>query len=293
MVSAVDTEDFSDATLVLAGHGSTRHADSAAPVRQHAAALRRRRMFAEVREGFWQQEPRLAAVVATATTRRVFVAPLFISEGYFSEEVLPRELGFRGEGETSFARRLQRGESTLFYCHPVGTHASMTRVLLARARTIVAQFPFPRAPRPEETTLFLAGHGTGRNGDSRAAVERQAALIRSLDLYAGVHAVFMEEEPRIGDCYHLAATRHLVLVPFFISDGLHVREDIPILLGEPEGQVRARLQAGQPVWRNPTERQGKRLWYTPAIGTEPQLAEVILERVRQAAAAEGTQPLET
>lgn len=288
MVSAVDTEDFSDATLVLAGHGSTRHADSAAPVRQHAAELRRRRMFAEVREGFWQQEPRLAEAVATAATRRVFVAPLFISEGYFSEEVLPRELGFRGEDQTSFSRRLQREGRTWFYCHPVGTHESMTRVLLARARTIVARYPFPRAPRPEETTLFLAGHGTGRNEDSRAAVERQAVLIRSLNVYAGVHAVFMEEEPRIGDCYLLAATRHLIMVPFFISDGLHVREDIPLLLGESERQVRERLQAGQPTWRNPTERQGKLLWYTPAIGTEPQLAEVILERVRQAAAGEST-----
>ena len=37
----------------------------------------------------------------------------------------------------------------------------------------------------------------------------------------------MEESPRIGDCYQMASVRNLVMVPFFISDGLHSFEDIP------------------------------------------------------------------
>jgi hypothetical protein len=47
------------------------------------------------------------------------------------------------------------------------------------------------------------------------------------------------------------------MVPFFISDGLHSYEDIPVMLGAPERVVRERLQQGQPTWRNPTERDGK------------------------------------
>jgi len=70
-------------------------------------------------------------------------------------------------------------------------------------------------------------------------------------------------------------------VPFFISDGLHAQEDIPVLLGEPERVVRQRLAAGQPPWRNPTGRNGKRVWYAKAVGTEPHIADVILERVRE------------
>ena len=35
-------------------------------------------------------------------------------------------------------------------------------------------------------------------------------------------------------CHALAQTKNLVVVPFFISDGLHTQEDIPVLLGEPE-----------------------------------------------------------
>jgi sirohydrochlorin cobaltochelatase len=275
---------FHDAALVLIGHGSTLNADSAAPTLQHAAELRRRALFAQVLEGFWKQEPCLAGVLRGAFARRVFIVPLFISEGYFTEQVIPRELGFRTNDQDDFPRVQQRGEQTLFYCGPVGTHDRMTEVLLARAREVVEQHPFPRAPKPAETALFIAGHGTGLNEDSRKAIERQVELIRARNLYAEVHAVFMEEDPRIGDCYKLAQVKDLVMVPFFISDGLHSYEDIPVMLGEPERVVQERFRAGQPTWRNPTEKHGRRLWYAASIGHEPGLVEVILERVREAAA---------
>src|SRR5947208_1984085 len=79
---------------------------------------------------------------------------------------------------------------------------------------------------------------------------------------------------------------NIVMVPFFISDGLHSYEDIPVMLGEPEPEVRDRLNRGQLTWRNPTEKNGKLVWYTRAIGSEPHLADVILERVREAARGE-------
>jgi sirohydrochlorin cobaltochelatase len=158
----------------------------------------------------------------------------------------------------------------------------MTRVILSRAAEVIKKFPFPRPPKPLETTLFIAGHGTERNKNSRVAIERQVELIRAQNFYAGVHAIFMEEAPRIADCYQIAPTKNLVVVPFFISDGLHAVEDIPVLLGEAERTVKQRLAAGQPTWRNPTEKNGKFVWYAPSVGTEPLVAEVILERVREA-----------
>lgn len=280
------SENFSDAALILVGHGSTLNADSAAPTYQHADELRRRKIFAQVQESFWKQEPYLSQVLRGIFARRVFIVPLFISEGYFTEEVIPRELGFQIQNSKLKIKKFplveQRGEQMLFYCGPVGTHDSMTNVLLARAKEVVEKFPFPRAPKPGETTLFIAGHGTGQNENSRKAIERQVGLIRAMKIYADVHAVFMEEEPRIGDCYALAQTKNIVMVPFFISDGLHSYEDIPVMLGEPQRIVQERFKAGQPTWRNPTEKNGKRLWYSASIGNEPHIAEVILERVREA-----------
>jgi sirohydrochlorin cobaltochelatase len=278
------TENFSDAALVLAGHGSTVNADSAAPVWQHADELRRRNIFAQVQETFWKQEPYFAQVLRGIFAPRVFVTPLFISDGYFTEEVIPRELGFRRAVGEKFAAKQIRGSQTFYYCAPVGTHSSMTKVLLARARDIAQKYPFPRAPHPGDTALFIAGHGTGNNENSRKAIEQQVELIRAKNIYAEVHAVFMEEEPRIGSCYQLAQAKNIVMVPFFISDGLHSHEDIPVMLGASKEAVGQRMATGQPTWPNPTERQGKRLWYTSAIGNEPLMAEVILERVREAAA---------
>jgi sirohydrochlorin cobaltochelatase len=275
----VSNEDFTDAVLVVLGHGTTLNDQSAVPVIQHAAELRRRRIFREVREAFWKQEPQVRQVLAEMSATRVFIAPLFISEGYFASEVIPKELGF-GYPENL---QIKTQNSELFYCRPVGSHDSMTKVILSRAADIVKRFPFPRAPKPLETTLFIAGHGTERNKNSRVAIERQVELIRAQNIYAAVQAIFMEEAPQIADCYQIAPSRNLVVVPFFISDGLHAVEDIPVLLGEAERIVKQRLAAGQPTWRNPTEKNGKLVWYSPSVGTEPLMAEVILERVKEAA----------
>ena len=92
----MNRNEFSDAVLVVLGHGTEQNADSAAPVYQHAAELRRRKIFAEVREAFWKQEPQINEVLTGVSAPRVFIAPLFISEGYFASDVIPRELGFGG-----------------------------------------------------------------------------------------------------------------------------------------------------------------------------------------------------
>ena len=274
----VQNEHFSDAALVVLGHGTVLNDQSDAPVFQHAAELRRRNIFAGVREGFWKQEPHIQKVLAEISAPRIFIAPLFISEGYFSTEVIPQELGFASVPST-----LNSQLSTLFFCSPVGSHDSMTKVILSRAGDVVKKFPFPRAPKPEDITLFVAGHGTEKNQNSRKTVERQVALIRALNIYSAVHAIYLEESPRISDCYSLAQTKNMIVVPSFISDGLHTQEDIPVLLGEPERIVKERLAAGQPAWRNPTEKNGRLVWYSPAVGSDFGMADVILERVREAA----------
>jgi sirohydrochlorin cobaltochelatase len=214
---------------------------------------------------------------------RVFCVPLFVSEGYFTEEVIPRELGFCAKGEKQFPRVQRRGAQLLHYCGPVGTHDSMTDVIVARALDVVAKHPFPRAPEPKEIALFIAGHGTGNNENSRKAIERQVELIRARGEFAEVHPAFMEEEPRIADCYAVTNAKNIVMVPFFISDGLHSYEDIPVMLGETAASVQSRLRSGQPTWRNPTGRSGKLVWYAPSIGNEPHLPDVILQRVREMA----------
>jgi sirohydrochlorin cobaltochelatase len=277
-----------DSALVLLGHGSTLNADSSRPVRDHAARMRQAGLFAEVATGFWKEQPVFCGCLRQVLSPRVFIVPMFISEGYFTEEVIPRELGMI---DTSGRRVRHRrmGAQEFHYCRPVGTHASMTQLILERAREIVTRFPGPsgRPPEPGRTSLFIAGHGTGNNENSRKSVEVQVSEIRQLGIYAEVEAAFMEESPRIEDCVRNSRTDDLVVVPFFMSDGLHSQEDIPVLLGEAPDVVASRLRSGQPTWINPTLREGRRVWYTPGIGSDPRMLQVVLERVVEAEAEEG------
>ena len=271
-------DDFSNDALVLIAHGSTVNAQSSTPTRRLTAELRTRNIFAEVACAFNLEEPKIDDVPKLVSAKRIFIVPVTISEGHFTEQTIPHRLGLAAAGELEYERIQQREGRTLIYCHPIGTHASMTAVLLARARAIVEQHPFPRAPKPAETALFIAGHGTEKNANSRKAIEAQVEAIRARVEYADVQPVFMEEAPFIADCFTATEAPHIVMVPFFIADGLHTVEDIPVLLGEPAARVKKRLAAGHPTWRNPTGRKGKLVWYTEAIGNEPGLVDVILER---------------
>ncbi|MBU6408808.1 MAG: cobalamin biosynthesis protein CbiX [Verrucomicrobia bacterium] len=270
-------DDFSDAALVILGHGTTQNENSAAAALQHTSELRRRGIFRAVHEAFWKQEPHIHTVLAGIEAPRVFVAPLFISDGWFAGREIPRALGF-SENHAP----IRMGKATVFYCKSVGTHESMARVLLCRAENVVKEHPFPALPRKAETTLFIAGHGTEKSDSSRQPAERQVELIRSQGIYDTVHAIFLEERPRIAECYSLARTKNMVIVPFFISDGLHTQQDIPVLLGEARKIVGERLAKGMSGWRNPTERNERRIWYSPAAGSAPELTDVILERVQEA-----------
>lgn len=280
----MDADAFSDAAIILVGHGATTHAGSAAPAYLHGDELRRRGNFAEVTEAFVRQDPSLAGALRRVFSRRVFIVPLLVSDGWLADQMVPVELGLREPRARELRRVRHVGGRTVRYCRPVGSHPAMTKVLLARARAVLEAHPFPR-PEPAETTLVIAGHGTAYSPGSRLAVESQVETLRRMGEceYAEVHGVYLEEPPSVDRTWELGGMKNLVLVPYFISDGLHTQEDIPVMLGEPRESVRRRLEEGLPPWVNPTGRNGRRLWYVAALGTEPLLTEVIMERVREAA----------
>lgn len=282
----VPATDFHDATLLLIGHGSTVNGDSGATVFQHAAELRRRKIFADVREGFFKIDPRIGPTLASIRTPRIFVVPLFVSEGYFTQQAIPCELGLPAGSQDVTPCIVPLEGRTVIYCRPVGTHPLMTQIILARANAVLRPThesqPGTRNTKHETfptTALVIAGHGTELNPDSRKSIEQQVQIIAALNLFAEVHPAFLEESPRIGDIPGFVKAPRIVVVPFFMSDGLHVCEDIPVLLGESGEVVQARLRAGEWPWKNPTERNGKNIFYTRGVGSEPGIADVILERV--------------
>src|SRR6058998_3315123 len=272
----------SNSALLIVGHGSTVNSDSSAPTLTHAAEIRRRKLFAEVGCAFWKEEPSLRDALFLfdpESIREVYVAPNFISEGYFTQTVVPRELDLNG-------RITKRSNGQIWkYCEPVGNHQLMTELLLRRAQEIA-----PGVPQ-NEATLLIVAHGTDLNENSAVAAKREAEKIRSLGKYAAVLNVYMEEPPFVSDWRKLTKTRHVVVVPFFISDGLHSYEDIPVLLGiavaggADPGRPRSAPPAtarGEIFRRNPYNIEGRCLFYAPSIGTDAGFADIIVEQALSA-----------
>lgn len=277
-------QTYRDAALLLVGHGSTKNANSRAATLHQAETLRQRGLFARVEAAFWQQSPPLLDVFHSLQAPRIFIIPLFLSKGYFTEHAIPESLGIKTGGSCSFSRLFHRPNGTCYYGYPVGTHPKITDLLLRRAHEMVTNHPAAPPPEPSTTALCLAGHGTPRDRRSREALEVHAGRIRQLGFYETVQTIYLEEEPRIEDCYRLTQAQHLVVVPFFLSDGLHVQEDIPLLLGAQSDEVKARLATGQNPWQNPSRIKGRLVWYAPGLGNHPFLGDIILERVREIAA---------
>src|SRR5213595_3700893 len=213
--------DYSNSALLIVGHGSTVNPDSSAPTLAHATEIRRREIFADVGCAFWKEEPSLRDALFLfdpESIREVYVVPNFISEGYFTQTVVPRELELNG-------RTTKRPNGQIWkYCEPVGNHSMMTELLLRRAHQIAAGIP------ESETSLLIVAHGTDLNENSAAAAKREAEKIHVLGKYAAVLNAYMEEPPLVSDWQKLTSTTNVVVVPFFISDGLHSYEDIPLLL---------------------------------------------------------------
>ncbi len=252
--------------------------DSSAPTLAHGAEIRRRNIFADVQCAFWKEEPSLRDAIFLFDPDRiknVYVVPNFISEGYFTQTVIPRELELNG-------RITRRPNGQMWnYGEPVGNHPLMTELLVQRAREIAPGVP------ENETSLLIVAHGTDLNENSAVAAKREAERIRALGSYANVLNVYMEEFPLVADWKVLTSTPNVVVVPFFISDGLHSYEDIPVLLGiADEGSASSAARKAEEVFRRgPYKIDNRSLFYASSIGTDPRVADIIVEQATAAARA--------
>src|SRR5438045_6852997 len=261
----------SNTALLIVAHGATVKPESSAPTLAHVAEIRRRKIFADVGCAFWKEEPGLLDALFLfdpAEVREVYVVPNFISEGYFTQTVIPRELELNG-------RITKRSNGQIWkYSEPVGNHSMMTELLLKRAGEVAQDVD------PLKTSLLIVAHGTDLNENSAVAAKREAENIRALGKYGDVLNVYMEEQPLVSEWKKLTKTPNVVVVPFFISDGLHSYEDIPVLLGiASERRVsNRRAERGEIFRHNPHRINGRSLFYAPSIVTDAAFADIIIEQ---------------
>jgi sirohydrochlorin cobaltochelatase len=282
--------------LVIVAHGSHLNPASHDPAFSHADTIRKAGAFEEVREAFWKEEPSFREALRTVESEEVYVVPLFISEGYFTEQVIPRELRLDGwdvslwdssgtDADTA-TLTVEDVEKTVHYCGPVGTHPSMSDVIVQRTESVtgdpdVGEVDEQRSSARQTASdggfgLAVVGHGTNRNENSAKAIEYHAERVREMDRFAEVQALFMDEEPEVDAITEHFTAEDIAVVPLFIADGYHTQEDIPEDMGLTDDH-----REGYDV---PATVGDHRIWYAGAVGTEPLMADVVLERAADAGA---------
>ena len=174
--------------LLLSGHGSHLNARSGEAVRDHARRLAARGAWDEVLVAYWKEEPSLARALDGCAADAVTVVPVFMSEGYFTNEVIPAELGLDG-------RVTQKEGRTVRSTRPAGVHPALADVIVERAQ---------EAGAGPEGALFVLGHGTRRNAGSARNVHAQAARVRATGRFAQVTAVFTDQDPNVASIGALA-----------------------------------------------------------------------------------------
>jgi sirohydrochlorin cobaltochelatase len=251
-----------DAALLLVGHGSSRQRASRAATTCVADDIRRRGLFAEVVECFWKEPPFLALDLVAAP--RVYVVPNFAGEGLFTRHLIPERLGLAG-------RRTRLPGREVIYTEPVGCHPGVASLLRRRAEALCAA----HAVDPAAVALLLIGHGSSRPGGSTTTPEAVATAIRAAGRFGEVAALFIEQAPRVAEWPRLVAAANIIAAPLLISEGMHVRGDLPPLFGldRPE--------------QGPGRVAGRRTWLTGGIARFPEVADMVLDQVRAAEAAPG------
>jgi sirohydrochlorin cobaltochelatase len=122
-------------TLLVVGHGTPRDPRSARAVRSVAARLRRRRLWAEVRPAFLEQEPSARAALRASRTPFVVAVPFFAGDGPHSRRDLPLLMGLRRRGGRVPRNPVRaRGRPSVWCARAVGTGPWMLRAVLDRAR---------------------------------------------------------------------------------------------------------------------------------------------------------------
>ena len=241
--------------LVIVGHGSHLNEDSSLPVYEHAARIREAGEYDEVVECFWKEEPSMRHVLDTVEAEDVCVVPAFISEGYFTQQVIPRELGLTGTVT-------HKDGKTVRYAGPLGTFEGMADVILERAGDLLEGKEVP----PGRRALVLLGHGTDLNKNSGGVIYLNAERTRERDLYEVVEVGFLDQDPKIGEVVENVEAENVVLIPVFIAEGWHTHETIPEDLSL-TGEV--------------TVREDKTIYYGAPVGTHPSMAGLIAARARE------------
>ena len=193
--------------LLIVAHGEQGGARDNAWLAAIVAASRALLGDSRVHGAVLSGEPLLETVVAQASAREWFVYPLFMSEGYFVANALPKRLAAAGVNFTVLPA--------------LGTHRGFAELAASQMRGAGAN----------AAEILVVAHGSGKDARSRLAAQTFA---RQLGAALGAQTpdcAFLEEPPFAAEAI-AALSPGAVVVSLFAGRGLHGAEDLPRMVDQ-------------------------------------------------------------
>ncbi len=229
--------------VILLGHG-TLHLDGGAAMIKLAERAQAVGLAPLVTASFLNYcRPSFAEALARcidADATQVVVQPYFLVAGKYVHDDLSRLI------ETS---RMAHPELLFRAARPLGDHPALARLLLKRAIEADYLFANPQialsnGPRPlaegaswqplhmsHHTGLLIVAHGTP-DGRANLPVQSMAHQVRMNGRYAMVAECYLGlNQPNIATAITALVRNgmtHIIVAPYFLHLGNHVREDIPL-----------------------------------------------------------------
>ncbi|TCS60332.1 CbiX/SirB N-terminal domain-containing protein [Varunaivibrio sulfuroxidans] len=265
-----------NAALLLIGHGSSRNPSSALPTLLHSETLRNRAIFGAVHAGFLKQPPFATEVIDTIASPDIYIVPNMICKGHVTTGIIPKKLGLYGP---LTVRHGPTGPRRLHLCPPVGADSHVISATGETIRAIVAKHHLVA----KDTCIIMVGHGSGKSRQSYDQTQAAVAVLTNFVIPAHIRAAFLEEPPFIRNWRAITPAPNLIVVPFLMAGGQHGALDIPQCLElPPDDDALKDLEKGTRSVAGPYANEGRRIWYLRPIGLEPIIADVVIQRVRDA-----------
>ena len=191
-------QEWSDASLLLVAHGSSRYPQAADHLLRLADRLRQRKLFARIDVAFWRQQPELSKDHLQG--ERIFLLPYFAGVGKHTEELIPERLG---------------KDSRIRYCQPIGANPCIPDLIERRLAN-------------RDAALLLVAHGSHHHAASRTP-EAIAATLRQRGKFAEVAVAYLEQEPNARNWRRLVSRSEVIVQPLLLAAGMHASDELPAL----------------------------------------------------------------
>lgn len=202
----------SEALLIVA-HGDCGGFGGNMLVQELARRMRQSQRYGEVVVGFMRSDPSIEAATSQVKCDRLRIYPLFMSDGYYVREAIPRRLGIAG-GVDSLGRRVSIDE-------PLGLHPRLPELLISA----VIGTALGKGIQPQSACLLLVAHGSQQSPHSAAAAREIRDRIDLSGTFQSVEVSFLEEEPLFIDALENRKLPTFVL-GLFAGEGMHATGDI-------------------------------------------------------------------